>query len=56
MPSSSVSVSESAVTANLVAFVSAAKYACSCAIASGGPAIIVAAGCAIVIASPARVS
>ena len=43
--SSSVSISESGVTGYRVAFVSAAKYACSCAIASGGPAIIVEAGC-----------
>ena len=48
-----MSVSESEVTANVVAFTSAAKYACSCAIACGGPAIVVAAGCEIVILSPA---
>ena len=51
-----MSVSESGVTEYRVAFVSAAKYACSCAIASGGPAIIVDAGCEILISSPGWVS
>ena len=52
VPQSSVSVSVSAVTVNCAAFSSAEKYSCSCAMAFGGPAMSVAAGCEIVILSP----
>lgn len=54
-PWSSISVRDPSSTLNVAAWARAAKYACSWAIASSGPAMSVAAACAMVIPSGSSV-